>query len=81
MKRLIIIGVITNIQNSVDPTKYDMAAYAAMKPVQDLGMLGAEMIGLAQPQSHANVLAFLVSDLSSEISGSIIPVDHGWSTI
>jgi enoyl-[acyl-carrier-protein] reductase (NADH) len=78
-KKLIVTGVFTNIQQSIDQTKVDMGAMKFMQPVHDLGAV--EGIGLAEPQKHANVLAFLISDLSSEISGSIIPVDHGWSTL
>ncbi|KAH3908306.1 hypothetical protein HBI56_020300 [Parastagonospora nodorum] len=72
-------GVNTSILSSIDQTKVDMGAMKFMQPVHDLGVVNG--IGLADPQKHANVLAFLISDLSSEISGSIIPVDHGWSTL
>ncbi|KAL1798101.1 hypothetical protein ACET3X_002138 [Alternaria dauci] len=71
-------GVKTNITKSIDETKYDTAAMKFMKLVHDLYFGGP---GIAEPQSHANVLAFLISDLSSEINGAIIPVDQGWSTI
>jgi len=33
------------------------------------------------PKDIASLLVFLVSDLSSAINGSIIPIDRGWSTI
>lgn len=35
----------------------------------------------ASPESIANLLLFLSSDMSQEISGAIIPIDHAWSTI
>ncbi|EAT91002.1 hypothetical protein SNOG_01353 [Parastagonospora nodorum SN15] len=78
-KSLNSLGVNTSILSSIDQTKVDMGAMKFMQPVHDLGVVNG--IGLADPQKHANVLAFLISDLSSEISGSIIPVDHGWSTL
>jgi hypothetical protein len=73
-------GVETNIQSLMDETKYDLAAVGIMKPVQDLGAV-ADGIGFAEPQAHTNMLAFLVPDLSFEVSGSIVPVDYGWNTI
>ncbi|KAH8710153.1 hypothetical protein GQ44DRAFT_690276 [Phaeosphaeriaceae sp. PMI808] len=73
-------GVQTNIQQSIDVTKYDTIATQKMKPIHDLGG-GVDHMFFAEPKAHANVLAFLVSDLSSEINGAIVPVDSGWSTI
>lgn len=56
-----------------------MVATNLMAPVHGLGVL--DMTRVSEPQDHANVLAFLISDLSKEINGAILPVDNGWSTI
>jgi len=64
--------------------KMDLAAYATMEPVHNLhGEQGRTQPGMqrASPKMMANVMLFLVSDASQEISGAIIPVDHAWSTI
>lgn len=58
----------------------DAAVSKIMEPIRFLAQAG-DGIGIAEPQSQADVLAFLISDLSSEISGSIISVDHGWSAM
>jgi enoyl-[acyl-carrier-protein] reductase (NADH) len=56
-----------------------MGAMKFIKPVHYLGAVDG--IGFAEPQKQANVLAFLISNLSSEISGSVIPVDFDWRTL
>jgi enoyl-[acyl-carrier-protein] reductase (NADH) len=33
------------------------------------------------PETVANVLLFLASDLSKDINGVVLPVDNGWSVI
>jgi enoyl-[acyl-carrier-protein] reductase (NADH) len=33
------------------------------------------------PETIANVLLFLVSDLSKDLNGVVLPVDNGWSVI
>ncbi|KAK5195821.1 hypothetical protein LTR92_004762 [Exophiala xenobiotica] len=69
-------GVRTNIMSSVDLSKMDRQAMAKMKPLHDLGLADP-----AKPSDIADVIAFLVSDMSRHVSGAIIPVDKGLSTI
>ena len=59
-----------------------MDAIAAMKPVQSARV--SDDLGFskpATPEGIANLLVFLASDVSIEVSGVIIPIDHAWSTI
>ena len=72
----VLAGVRTNIMSSVDLSKMDRQAMAKMKPLYDLGLANP-----AEPGDIADVIAFLVSDMSRHISGAIIPVDKGLSTI
>ncbi len=37
--------------------------------------------GIAAPETIAQVIIFLASDVSKGISGAILPVDKAWSTI
>jgi NAD(P)-dependent dehydrogenase (short-subunit alcohol dehydrogenase family) len=78
-KKLNYIGVNTIIRSSIDQTKFDMDAMKFTQPVHALGAIDG--IEFGEPQKQANVLAFLTSDLSSEISGTIIPVDCVWGTL
>ncbi|KAL2783811.1 NAD(P)-binding protein [Aspergillus keveii] len=72
-------GVKTNIQQSINLDNMDTTASDLVKPVHALSNVNG--LGTAEPSAHADVLAFLVSDMSSEINGAIIPVDYGWSVI
>ncbi|KAE8442200.1 hypothetical protein EG329_003729 [Mollisiaceae sp. DMI_Dod_QoI] len=74
-------GVQTNIYKSIDITKLDQKATAVLQPVQSMMMIGGDYTTFPTPDKIANVLLFLASDLSAEINGAIIPVDHGWSVI
>ncbi|EXJ90057.1 hypothetical protein A1O3_03125 [Capronia epimyces CBS 606.96] len=76
-------GVETNIMKSShwDRMDMDQEASATIKPVHDLHLNGPSGMTMSTAQQQANVLLFLLSDLSEEISGAVIPVDHGWSTI
>lgn len=65
---------------SINSGKMDAAVSKLMEPIRSLAQVG-DGIGIAEPQSQADILAFLISDLSSEISGAIISVDHGWSAM
>lgn len=73
-------GVATNILASVT-TKYDLDAAATMTPVHNLHHVDMNDSNICQPEDVANLLLFLVSDASSQISGAIIPIDQAWSTI
>ncbi|PSK54800.1 Levodione reductase [Elsinoe australis] len=79
-------GAATNITQ--DLTKMDAGSMARARPVQDLHALPGAATDYKQlasnvpgPERQSNVLVFLMSDLSAEVSGAIIPVDHAWSTI
>jgi enoyl-[acyl-carrier-protein] reductase (NADH) len=74
-------GVQTNITQSINLDDIDHEAHATIQPVIDLHLDQASGTTIAKAELLANVLLFLVSDMSKEISGAIIPVDHAWSTI
>lgn len=59
----------------------DEAGYARLKPIHDVHSSWSSQKGMSTPQDQANILVFLVSDMSKEVSGAIIPVDRAWSTI
>lgn len=69
-------GVHTNIFNTIDPSTMDLQTKAKAKPSFDTGMAHA-----AQPKDIADVVVFLISDMSRHTSGAIIPVDTGLSTL
>lgn len=58
----------------------DPMGTAAVTPIHSL-YAGHDHAHIATPEAQANVLMFLASSMSAEISGAIIPVDHAWSTI
>jgi enoyl-[acyl-carrier-protein] reductase (NADH) len=71
---------VTDIRKSVTE-EMDMDAIATMKPVHSVH--ASDDAGFSEPamlESIANLLLFLASDMSMEISGAIIPIDHAWST-
>ena len=71
----------TDVRKSVTE-EMDMDAIATMKSVHSAH--GSDDPGYskpATPESIANLLTFLSSDMSMEINGAIIPIDHAWSTI
>jgi len=74
------LGVQTNITQSIDLSKMDQIGTAAMTPIHSL-YAGKDHTHMATPEAQANILIFLASSMSAEISGAIIPVDHAWSTI
>ncbi len=60
----------------------DMDAIAVMKPDHEAHVNQNPGFNQpATPESIANLLLFLTSGMSQEISGAFIPVDHAWSTI
>lgn len=66
-------GVATNIMQSIDPTKIDQAGMGAISPVHQTAVRNAE------PSELAALVAFLLADEASNVSGAIIPCDAGWS--
>lgn len=66
-------GVETNIMASIDPTKIDQEGLGA------LGAVHGSAVRTAQAIEVANLIAFLVADEASNVSGAIIPCDAGWS--
>lgn len=59
-----------------------MKATAILTPVQSMMLRDNDYAkSFPTPDKIANVLLFLTSDMSSEMNGAIIPVDHGWSVI
>jgi hypothetical protein len=61
------------------PPDWDAAAWSKIKPIADHHVEGPN--GRAEPQVVANLMLFLVSDLSREISGAVIPIDHAFCTL
>jgi NAD(P)-dependent dehydrogenase (short-subunit alcohol dehydrogenase family) len=68
-------GVETNIMDSVDQTKIDMAAMAV------LGKWHAVMPAALKPIEIAYLALFLASDEAIHINGAIVPADAGWSAV
>lgn len=66
-------GVETNIMSSIDATRLDQDSLAA------IGVVHGSAVRQARPVEVANLIAFLVSDEASNVSGAIIPCDAGWS--
>jgi enoyl-[acyl-carrier-protein] reductase (NADH) len=59
-----------------------MDAIATLKPVHSAHVSDDPWLSKpATPENIANLLVFLASDMSQEISGAIIPIDHARSTI
>lgn len=59
----------------------DMKATAVLMSVRETMMPKEDYSKIPTPDKVANVLVFLTSEMSSELNGAIIPVDHGWSVI
>jgi len=74
-------GVSTNITASVDTSKMDQKAWQLMLPVMQVHQDNLGGKGTRPTSQQVPSLLFLGSDMSIGISGSIIPVDGGWSTI
>lgn len=66
-------GVETNIMSSIDPTKIDGAAMAALGPIH------AGALRNAKPDELAVLVVFLLSVEASNINGALIANDGGWS--
>ncbi|KAF8172035.1 short-chain dehydrogenase/reductase SDR [Mycena galopus ATCC 62051] len=74
-------AVATNIQAGLDQSKFDLQSRATMQPIYDVHFNSETGEGLMMPDTVANVLLFLVSDLSKDLNGVVLPVDNGWSVI
>ncbi|KAJ7795612.1 oxidoreductase ucpA [Mycena olivaceomarginata] len=74
-------AVATNISAGVDQSKFDMQSLAALGPVHALQANMQTGEGVLSPETVANVLLFLASDLSKDINGAVLPVDSGWSVV
>ncbi|KAJ7367042.1 short-chain dehydrogenase/reductase SDR [Mycena albidolilacea] len=74
-------AIATNISAGIDPSKYDMQSFAALQPIHTLQANYQTGEGIMTPETVANVLLFLASDLSKDINGVVLPVDNGWSVI
>jgi len=75
-------GVATNITDSYDHSKKDIAAYKEHQPIHNVHVDPSKE-GFYCPSSEdmVGLTLFLAGDLSKTISGSIIPIDLAWSTI
>jgi len=73
--------VATNIGAGMDQSKFDMQSYAALQPIHAVQSNHQTGEGVMTPETVANVLLFLVSDLSKDMNGVVLPVDNGWSVI
>ncbi|KAF8180016.1 short-chain dehydrogenase/reductase SDR [Mycena galopus ATCC 62051] len=74
-------AVATNISAGIDQSKFDLQSFAALQPVHSLQSNFQTGEGVMMPETIANVLLFLVSDLSKDLNGVVLPVDNGWSVI
>lgn len=74
-------GVATNITNSINMDELDHGAYARLRPVHDLHSSWQTQAGTSTPEQQASVIAFLLSEASSFVSGAIVPTDRAWSTL
>ncbi|KAJ7795613.1 hypothetical protein B0H14DRAFT_2620830 [Mycena olivaceomarginata] len=88
--------IATNMAASVDGTKNDMQSLAAVRvglcvislflfihSRPNHALIGNVQTGegVMPPETVANVLLFLASDLSKDINGAVLPVDNGWSVV
>ena len=81
MRLMVLVGVVTDVRKSVTE-EMDMDAIVTMKPVHSAHESDEPGFSKpATPESRANLLVFLASGMSMEISGAVIPIDHAWSTI
>ncbi|EAU85616.1 short-chain dehydrogenase/reductase SDR [Coprinopsis cinerea okayama7 len=74
-------AVTTNIVANIDRSKFDIPSFLKMKPVLDTHVNMETNEGSAPPERCAQAILFLASDLSTGITGAILPVDNGWSVI
>jgi NAD(P)-dependent dehydrogenase (short-subunit alcohol dehydrogenase family) len=65
-------GTRTNITVNADPAAHGPAAIGGYMP--NVGRV-------SEPDEQAAAIVFLASDAASNISGTILPVDNGWSAV
>ena len=81
LRTLFLAGVVTDIRKSVTKDM-DLDAIATMKPVHSAHVSDDPGFSKpATPESIANLPVFLSSDMSMEVSGAVISIEHAWSTI
>ncbi|KAF2455519.1 short-chain dehydrogenase/reductase SDR [Lineolata rhizophorae] len=73
--------VATNISDSMNKERFDAATYARMKPVHELHVPSDGSSQILMPDDITSTILFLASDLSSKITGAVIPIDNGWSCL
>ncbi|KAJ6585141.1 short-chain dehydrogenase/reductase SDR [Mycena capillaripes] len=73
-------AVATNITTGQDQSKWDMPSFM-VQPIHSLHFNMTTGEGVMQPETIANVLLFLASDLSKDLNGVVLPIDNGWSVI
>ncbi|KAH6906558.1 short-chain dehydrogenase/reductase SDR [Coprinopsis sp. MPI-PUGE-AT-0042] len=74
-------SISTNIANTIDWNTADHAAFNTLKPIMACHINMETGEGLLQPQACAQAILFLASDLSTSMTGIVVPVDNGWSVI
>ncbi|BDD57693.1 hypothetical protein MAP00_003039 [Monascus purpureus] len=70
-------GFVTGMTRSLDPSEFDQKAMELISA----GAPRPEMKPVAPPSDAANLIAFLSSDMASQINGAVIPIDNAFSTI
>ncbi|KAJ6585142.1 short-chain dehydrogenase/reductase SDR [Mycena capillaripes] len=74
-------AVATNIGSGFDQSKMDMPSFMALQPIHNVQSNMTTGEGVMQPETIANVLLLLASDLSKDLNGVVLPIDNGWSVI
>ncbi|KAJ5379958.1 uncharacterized protein N7496_002386 [Penicillium cataractarum] len=74
-------GVTSAISSKIDSSAIDFAAVETMLPIIDSVKVNRPDFELVRAEDVANAIIFLASDKSSRISGAMLPIDDGWSTI
>lgn len=68
--------------SSVDPGSFDKEAMAKTMPIINaVYRQRNENFKAMMPEELAETLMFLVGEGCSRITGAVIPIDDGWSTI
>lgn len=75
------LGVTSAISSNIDTSAIDFAAVQTMLPIIDSVKVNRPDFELVRAEDVANAIIFLSSDNSARISGVMLPIDDGWSTI